>query len=581
MASSPRNINFYHLPRPVQERFAATTRRKAPPAPLLFAPASRRAAWISLAAAAVLTVVTVLVLRAGWGDVASPLALHSGKMVLVDGALVAGAAYGVVHAAGLLYALDRLPWRPGRYLFPLSIIDATRARMRVWEISDPGALEKVTGPEAGLALKLADGTRVVVPASPSVADKAREAIAALRERNAQGIADEDAHVLAELDPLHDRALSSPIGPQESMRASVPLAKRLDWLLALLIGAAVGPALAAMRDKSSDEAMYAQVLQAQTVQGFQQYLVRGGQHSDDVREVLLPRAELREARAAGTVEAIQAFAASHPNSKIGPEVDAALRHAMLVELDKAKSAGTVTALDELAHKYPDNRIGPELSTARHALFAAALDAWHQSAKPDAAVDAFMRRLVAWAEQHGPACTVRFRLTPSKSLEAADHSVQSSDKYPGVDAIPSRWVSAAALRRYEDGVSGLLSDGFAKVFPADILSVKAAEPLAPDAPDPTDAPVLLIDYSPEWARGNTLNPKPLTIFAGWIFAFATKFTVPGGVPPLATTVRSWRGAEIWKFKADMGLPREEYEAKVYDSMMSGAFDQLGRRLKSWLL
>jgi hypothetical protein len=146
-----------------------------------------------------------------------------------------------------------------------------------------------------------------------------------------------------------------------------------------------------------------------------------------------------------------------------------------------------------------------------------------------------------------------------------------------------VSPAALRKYEDGVSELLATGFAQAFPADILAVKPGEPLAADAPDPADAPVLIVDYSPEWARGNTLNPKPLTIFAGWIFSFATKFTVPGpaGGTPLATTVRSWRGAEIWKFKADMGLPREEYEAKVYDSMMSGAFDQLGRRLKSWLL
>ncbi len=577
MGSSPRKINFYHLPRPVQERFAATTRRRAPPAPLLSAPASRKAAWVSLGASAVLVVLAVALFEAGWGDASSPLALHGGKMLAVDGALVAAVSYGVVRAAGILRALDTLPWRPGTYLFPASLIEATSARMRVWAVADAEAVERVSEPVSGLALRMRDGSRVVIPASRVEAEKAVASLASVREEFAQAIADEDPHVLAELDPLHDRALSSPIGPTESMRPAVPVAKRFDWVIALLVGAAVGPALATMRNRSSDEAMYRSVVESSTADGFRRYLAQGGQHSGDVRDLLLPRAELREARAQGTVEAIEAFVASHPGSKIGPEVDAALRHAMLGELEKARQVGTVTALDELARKHPGHKVGPELDAARHALYLAALAGWRKAARPDPASDAFMQRLVASAEKIGPACAVRFRLEPSRSVNDADRSVQKHPLYPGPDALPSKYVSASALRPYEDRVGQAVAEAFAGVFPADVLLVRAGEPLDADAPAPAGVPALVVDYTLEWARANTVCQKPSTVFAGWVIEFGARFGVPEGAP-LALSVKAWRGAETWKVRRD--VPREEFEAKVYDVLIGGAFDQLQKKLLSTL-
>ena len=66
----PNRVEFYRLPRPVQERFAAATQRTAPPAPLLFRPAARTQVWAFLAGSGVLLVAAVLVLRRGsatWG----------------------------------------------------------------------------------------------------------------------------------------------------------------------------------------------------------------------------------------------------------------------------------------------------------------------------------------------------------------------------------------------------------------------------------------------------------------------------------------------------------------------------------
>jgi hypothetical protein len=277
--------------------------------------------------------------------------------------------------------------------------------------------------------------------------------------------------------------------------------------------------------------------------------------------------------------VQAFAVAHPGSKIAPEIDAALRSAMLVELDKATKLGTVAGLDDFAKKYPDNNLGPELKAARHALYAQALAGWKQKAKADAATNAFMDRLFAWVEKSGnPACEVRFRMKPSKSLDDADKKAMKSMHYPGPDALPSKYVTTAAMRQREQRVAADVVKGFAAEIAPDVLAVRAGDPLDPGAPNPTTVPTLVVDYSPEWSHVNTVSIKPNTLFAGFNFAFDATFVVPEGAP-LQMKVKSWRGAELWKIK-DEGITREDFQQKVYDSMFDGAFDQLDKKLQDTL-
>src|SRR6185312_5588834 len=140
--------------------------------------------------------------------------------------VLAAAAYGVVHALGILRALDALPWRAGRYLSPGIVVDAVGPVLDVWSVGDAESVERVGGPESALALKMRDGTRVVVHAdSAQQAERADAALGTVRGQLAQALAEEDPHVLAELDPLHDRAMSSPIGPTASMKPPVVVSKR--------------------------------------------------------------------------------------------------------------------------------------------------------------------------------------------------------------------------------------------------------------------------------------------------------------------------------------------------------------------
>jgi hypothetical protein len=536
-----------------------------------------------LGASAVLGVIAAVVLRLGWGDVNSPFALHGPKMLAVDVVLLGAAAYGVAHAMGILRALDSLPWRPGRYLFPGIVVDASGPMLDVWSVSEADSIERLTGPAAGLAFKMRDGTRVIVPATSSEqAAKADVALGSLRSDLARAIADEDPQVLAELDPLHDRAMSSPIGPTAKMKRAFVVSKRLDWAIAAVAGVLLGLGVGNVRNDMSDDAMYRTIVAAATVPAYQAYLAQGGRHSDDVRDVLLPRAQLHDAEAEGTVDAVQAFADAHPGSRIDADITAALRRTMLAALEVAKKTGTVGAIDDLAKKYPNHTIDPEIKAARHGFFATALDAWKKKASPDAATSAFVERLLGWSEAQGPGAppvAIRFRMKTLKRIDDADKSIKKSGHYPAPDALPSKYMTIDALRPREQRVAGAVVQAFNDAFPPDIVAMKAGDPLDPDAPPPTDVPVLVVEYNVDWSGANNLIEHFPTVIASFIFGFDAIFTVPDAAP-LKFNARAWHAAEIWRIKVN-GITREDYEQKAYDMTIDGGFDVVQKKLTDTLL
>jgi hypothetical protein len=580
----PLTKDFYRLPRPVQDRFAAASRGTAPPPPLLFHPASRALAWILLGASALVTGVAVLVLTAGMGDGKSSLALHGAGMLFVDVLLFGAAAYAAVHALALLRRLDGLPFRTGRYLFPGCVVDAVAPVLRVWPVAEVESTRKVSGPQPALVLRLRDGSEVSVPARKAEAvDRADAALASLKSELLRAVAEEDQHALAEMDPLHDIALSSPVGPTGPMKLSWPAWVKFDWAIAAALGAVLGLGIGTTRNDFSDDAMFRAATTQGTVEAYQEYLTHAGRNSSDVRDILLPRAQLAQVEASGTVESLQAFAQAHASSRIGSEIDAAIRRALLAQLAEAKKVGTVTAIDAFVKKYPDSKLDPEIKAARHALYAAALDSWQQKTKPDAATSAFFGRLLAWSERRGPECELRFRLARSK-IDEADQSVMKNPRYPGPDFLPSKYIVPAAMHAREQRVAADLVKSFADAFPADILAIKAGAPVDEGAPvPPAKEPTLLVDYVVEWSHVNNLSTKPASVFAGMNFTFDATFTLPAGEPagpPWEVKVKSFRGPEPWKVKGDT-MTREEFQQKVYDGIIDGAFDHFEKKATDALL
>ncbi len=492
--------------------------------------------------------------------------------------LFGAAAYCVLHAVALLRTMESLPWRPGMYLFPACVVDARDPVLQVWPVADSDGVERVTAPRPGLALRMRDGGRVVVGAAGAAeVERADTGLAARRGELAQAIAEQNPHLLAELDPLHDGALSSPIGPSEAMKRTTPTWVRLDWAVAAAVGALLGLGVGDMRNAMSDAVMYRNIAGGASIAELKAYLSRGGKHAGDVSDILLPRAELKDAEANGSVTAVKEFAKDHPDTKIGPEIDAALRRVMLAELEKAKAAGTVSALDDFAHKYPDKLVDRELNAARHALYVKALAAWAEKAQVDPPAKAFMQRLLAWAEKNGPSCEVRFRTQPSKTMDDADKSVLKSGHYPGPDAKPSKYVAPDQLGPREERVGKDVAQAFGDAFPGEVLAMQAGPTLGGDAQPPSNVPVLLVEYSPEWTRANTASTKPNTVFAGLAFTFESTFALPDGGAPYKMSTRAWRGAELWKVHFTDAMSREDFEKAVYDAMVDGAFTTLEKKLK----
>ncbi|MCL2448337.1 MAG: hypothetical protein FWD17_05270, partial [Polyangiaceae bacterium] len=207
-------------------------------------------------------------------------------------------------------------------------------------------------------------------------------------------------------------------------------------------------------------------------------------------------------------------------------------------------------------------------------ARALTTWRVQAHPEPMTGAFVERLFAWVEKAAKPVEIRFREKPSSSMDVADQSAKKSGHFPGPDALPSHYVTPEALRPREQRVAEGLSEAFASAFPSDVLTVRAGAPLAAATSPAPDAPTLVIEYSPEWSHGNTAHAKPNTLFAGLVFTFDASFAAPQS-PPWKLTVKTSRSAEAWKFKSQ-GLPREEFEQKVYDAMIDAMFDQLEKRV-----
>ena len=164
----------------------------------------------------------------------------------------------------------RCPTRPGRTSSPAawSRRSARCSASGRWATPSRSSVLSRRPPASSSGMR--DGSRVSVLAAERGGRRARgEGARAAATPSSRGrMAEDDAHVLAELDPLHDSALSSPIGPTEAMKPSVPAWTRFDWGIAAALGVAMGSGSATSRNAMSDEAMYRTVAAEATVSGLQ-------------------------------------------------------------------------------------------------------------------------------------------------------------------------------------------------------------------------------------------------------------------------------------------------------------------------
>lgn len=589
-----KEIDFYQLPRSIQDNLLDGFRGEFDPRPILSQRGERPTmyAWLGLSGVALL--VLIILALVGFGEIESMLAMHPVPVAVVYVALAGTIAVGVAQALAYRSAVQALPFRTGVYLFPACLVDAREQRLRVFPLSELTDAQASSG-SVVTARFGAQSYAFRVPAEH--VEHAVRLVLAARERVGGELEPAERR---KLDPLEPPVVPNPLASTVPLPNSVPSWLKLRWVAAGSAGLVVGGLLFFVRNATSDARMFETVAARDDIAWYKVYLERGSAHRDEVARVLLPRAELRVAVAEGSVEAIDAFEAAYPETGIADEVAGARAAALLAAFERARKAGTLADLEAFASSYPNHGLGEKLNEARHAIYARALEKF-KAAMPAGAdkTGAFAERLVAFAEKkgavktdaglRGPVVAIRVTREPSKELKRSDDLVQKNPMYTGVKSLPSRYLDDAHLAPHEGAVAKALAEAFGKAFDPEILVFTASE-VGADAPLPKpeggtaaegSLPALVLSYRVEPSGSAYASKKPMGIYVGLLFYFTLEFGVPGEEEPLKTKQNFVQRIPLEILRSqDKPVPAGTLEKQIYDAMAGEAFAEIQQRyLSMW--
>jgi hypothetical protein len=570
-------VDFYKLPRAIQDRFVGSVMSGFPPAPILATKGGTptKIMWLGLTGACF--VVLVITTRVGYGQLDSSLSLHSAKALLLYAALVFGIAFGLVQAYARLVREKALPYGAGVYLFPACLIDARSDQFKVYSTQD---LQNVDAQGSAVRVSFSGGATFTFQcADAAQAPQIVTEVQTARDRAMHAKATEDPKELVAVDPLHNPRFSSPVGPRDAYSMRLAPWKKLGWVVGLGVAAIIAPSLWALRNNGSDKTMYARATQTNDTESYRAYLERGSKFKEEVATILLPRSELRDAEKAGTVDALLKYKADHPTTKIGNEVALSIRTAMLAELEKAKAVGTLAALDEFAKHYPEHGVEPELKEAIHAVYMRELATYktHASTK-DKSVVPFVERLFAWAEKHGGKVEIRFHRKKSESLGRADQFVAKTPTFAGEVSYPSRYFDEKHGTKREAALGKTLAARFDPGLSAEIFDVTVGAPISAEVealPD-VKVPTIFITYGAEWSGHTYQSQKPRGSYVGLNLPFELLFTIPGDAKPVKLKAEIFKHAALGQLKDDENIQSGAAEEKVYEAMGTDAMDQFGKKV-----
>jgi hypothetical protein len=568
-------MDFYELGRAVQDRFTSSLRGEGQPRPLLkirAGPPREALIWSAVGSVALLLLAALVEL--GFGDLKSSLAIQPAPLAGGYGLLSATIAISAMKVMAILKERWALPYRPGVYLFPAGVIDAKSDKLKMFPLS------RLVTPLVGdrkLTLAFPEGqtfsfTLAVSGHTAEVQKTIEDAQAAVEKAHASG----DKKLLGVLDPLVDIGVANPFAPTSRLAKNSPLWARQVWVFGVALGIVIAPAVWFGRNVVSDRQMLAQANKVKDVDSFRAYLARGGTNAD-VRDVLLPRAELSEAMKGGTVDAIEKYIAEHPASHIQGEVSATLRQAMLAELDALKKAGTVSGLNDFAKRHPNNLVDAEWRQAVHGVYQAALSRYKkESGVRDGNVVQFVERLLAFVEKNGPKAEIRFRRKSTKSMEIADAQIKKSPYFAGGTSIPSQYFDDGHARPREAVVAKSIVGRFGAAFPPDILSLEVGQPITEtEGPlPPNRIPTIFVEHSAEMSGASYLSSSPRGVFVGLGMVFEVSFRLPDEVKPQRYRLSAWRPPDTTIAKGDYPT----FEAAVYETMATEGFAQFAQRYLS---
>ncbi|HET9957072.1 MAG TPA: hypothetical protein VFQ61_21395 [Polyangiaceae bacterium] len=562
-------IDFYRLERPIQERFIASARGTAAPAPLALEREPLQRGALLAGVVSGLTALAALGLASlGFGNLQSSLALHPSTLLVLYALLIATSAAAAVVAYRVQATRNTLPFAPGIYLFPSGVIDTRGPEFRVRKLSD---VARVTSSAKHIQLLFQDGTRFQfkVPSGTQPSDVERK-LNDLRSRLSTESGPPSARELAIYDPLCDNGFKNPFSPTEPMRPPRTRLLALSAAVGAVVGAALGAGLWKVRNVLGEDALYRAARETHTRDGYAAYVERGGSNPD-VREVLLPRANLAAIVERGSLEEIERFAEAQKGSRVEVEAQAALYKALTSELERAKQEQSFAALKAFRDRYAKHTtIQGELSRAFDERLNSTLAEVERRAHPKPDVLTAFRRLLAYSVDHTPRVEVRFRRRIGESVAKTETLIEKSLAFGGRSSLPAQYFQGNYVETREAEVAKQFIDAFSKSLPPGVLTFEHAPPLedSPDEDPKVSTPSIVVTHRVEMSGGYLMR-KPKAALTGVGVLFRATIQVPGEPAYHPFKYSSWN---VPDFKS---MVDGKSFAEIYDEMGDKAFAKLSRK------
>ncbi len=557
-----KTIEFFRASRAVQDRFTHSARGLSQPAPVLFK-ARVAVGWqVALLGSGLALAGGLAAAAIGFADPNSPLAISPAWMSAVYGGLVFLVFLGLLVARVRYKAPRLLPYLPGHYLFPFGVIDASTPSFRVFALDELLTVE-ASGTQLTLKFKEAQFQFEV-----GKADEAKQLVTSVQAGKlvVESLLGAMNHrELAALDPLRDTGFSNPFSPKTPHQQPVQRRLFLAMLVvALPVSAGLGWGFREFRNTFSEQRLFDRACLDNTPSAYQKYLERGGKRAVVV-DTFLPRAELALAARTGNVSELDAFGAKHPENRIAAEIRAALKNALLAELRRAKAVGTVSALRAFRERFAVHLelFAPEYARAQAEFYAGILAKYEESPTYSPKLVTLVGRLLNLSRNSPAQALVRFRRVLRASLTLADRQVQKSLYYMGPESLPSQYFDAKSSAPREARVGETLIKKWQQIFPEDVLkfSLGPAVEETEGTPIVFPVPTLLVEYVVGGA-GIFLSKKPRGVFVGVGLVFIASFSIPDVAESLEFKGSSWKVPDFTSLAGGEGTVKGVYESVAQD-------------------
>jgi hypothetical protein len=287
--------------------------------------------------------------------------------------------------------------------------------------------------------------------------------------------------------------------------------------------------------------------------------------------LLPRSELAQVVERGELAAIEAYARGREKSAIWPEIERALQSALLAELENVKKQGSRARLRDFQSRYGKHAvIAPAIERAVSEHRGRALSKFAAEAKPTAEVLDFFRRLLVYADAHGPKLELRYQRKLADSVARSENQLRKSVFFGGEASLPAQYFDAKRSLQREAELSKLLIAHFGRAFPNDLLSLEPApalEDASEELPKVT-VPTLLVSHRTEMS-GAYLSTQPRAAYTGIGIIFRVSLQIPDDAKPHLYKSSSWYAPALREIRNGASFE------SIYGDMASKAFAKLWKR------